>query len=166
MQKVNRPKGLIRYDSYNSIEQGDKKRLNARTAAYSGVLSLILIILISLLATRDPVETTILRTPGTLFQETADGQISNLYNIKIINKTFKDILIDLKLRNKKARLELIGGDLLIPGGELKESSFFIKIPKNDLSISSARIRIDVYSGGDLIDEIVTSFMKPNRTNKQ
>ncbi len=88
MEKVNFPRGLIRYTSYNNIVKEQKLKITPRIIGYSMVFIGLLAIVSTLLLVRKPIDTTILRTPGVMFQETADGYITNLYNIKIVNKTF------------------------------------------------------------------------------
>ncbi len=52
---------------------------------------------------RTDTETTILRTPGMLFQTREDGRISNLYAIKTVNKTPNDLPLRLELMNVEGR---------------------------------------------------------------
>jgi len=44
-------------------------------------------ILFTLVFTRSDIQSTFLRAPGALFQQTPDGQINNLYLLKLVNKT-------------------------------------------------------------------------------
>ena len=44
--------------------------------------------LVMLLLTRSDVDATLLRAPGALFQQTPEGKISNLYLLKLTNKTW------------------------------------------------------------------------------
>ncbi|MEJ2055684.1 MAG: cytochrome c oxidase accessory protein CcoG, partial [Calditrichaceae bacterium] len=73
MQKVKRPKGLIRYSSFNGIKEGIKLKVTPRIAGYSVVLIILVTALLTLMLNRKPVETTVLRTPGVLYQELDDG---------------------------------------------------------------------------------------------
>ncbi|MCX6295888.1 MAG: cytochrome c oxidase accessory protein CcoG, partial [Bacteroidetes bacterium] len=69
MGSVGLPKGLIRFDSENGIANNQKLKITSRMMAYSAVLVLLLGILVTLLVSRTDVETTIMRTPGMLYQE-------------------------------------------------------------------------------------------------
>ncbi len=44
-----------------------------------------------------------------LFQETVAGDISNLYILKLVNKTSRDIAVRLELRNSAGVVRLMGG---------------------------------------------------------
>ena len=161
MEKVNRPKGLIRYSSYLGIKEGYKLKLSPRIAGYSAVLLILVTVLFTLLLNRKPVETTIFRTPGVLYQELDDGRIANLYNLKIINKTFEHKQIELKLKSPEGSLELVGGKLIVPDDGIEESAFFVKLDRDIIKTTSVPVWIDVYSGDKLIDEIKTTFIGPN-----
>ena len=74
----------------------------------------MLVVLVVLLVGRNDFETTILRTPGMIFQERADGSYTNLYNYKIINKTNEDLTdLHIEMVSDKGYIEFIGGDTLI-----------------------------------------------------
>ena len=150
MIKVNRPKGLIKYASYNSILKGIKFKLSPRIVGYSFILIILMVVLTTMLLTRSDIETTILRTPGILYQETEQGVITNLYNIKIINKTFEKMPIKLKLEHPAGQIKMIGGDINIPESEIAETSFFVEIEKKNLFTTSIPIQIGVYSNGQLL----------------
>lgn len=160
MTKVKRPKGLIRYASYNAIQSGKKFRLTPRIIGYSTVLILLVTLLVALLANRRPVEATILRTPGVMFQETDDGRIMNLYNVVIMNKTFETKDIRLELESSKGELQIIGGELSAAEGAAVDGVFLIRLPKESITQHNTEEKIKVFANEKLVDEITTSFMGP------
>jgi cytochrome c oxidase accessory protein FixG len=166
MKKLKWPTGLIRYDSYNGISMGKKLGLSPRIFGYSIILLVLLIVTATFLFMRSPVETTILRTPGLLFQETPEGNISNLYNLKVINKTYREKPIRLKLRSPQGRIKMVGGELIVPDGGLTETAFFVEIPIKNLIFVNTPIEIEIYSGQKLLDHIRTSFLGPNQQQKE
>ena len=160
MKKLGWPKGLIRYASYLGIKEGKKLRFSPRIAGYSVILSLLLIVTAYLLFSRADIETTVLRTPGLLYQETDDQHISNLYNIKIINKTQSEIPIEIKLKSPEGRIKMIGGSLHVPGNQLVETSFFIELPEKNIKFSYIPVYLEIFSDNHLLEEIRTSFIGP------
>ncbi len=161
MDKVKKPRGLIRYDSYDSISKGERLGMSPRHIFYSVVLSVLLVVLVVLLVTRSPIETTILRTPGVLYQETEDNSISNLYNIKIINKTFEPKPIELHLRNPHGEINMVGGKMVVPEGKLAEAVFFVKLNKDLVKSVSTPLEIEIITNGEIFEIIETSFLGPN-----
>lgn len=161
MDKVGRPKGLIRFDSYNGIAEKKKLTLSPRIMAYAAVLLALIGSLVYLLYSREPIEATITRVPGTMYQEQEDGRISNLYNVQLINKTFEDAHIELKLVDEKGEIKIVGEeDLTLLGQARKESTFFIILDREDIKTNSTRLNIAVQADGEVLDEIETRFMGP------
>lgn len=162
MRKVDRPTGLIRYSSYNAIIDKTKRLLTPRVFGYSSVLVLLLVLLTGLLLTRSEIEATILRTPGTLYQQSADGQISNLYSVRVVNKSFAARPIDLRLQGIEGKISMVGGGLTVPEEGLAETAFLVEIPRERLAGINTRIQIDVISGEQVLDSITTSFIGPGK----
>ena len=160
MIKVKRPKGLIRYASYNLIEKGEKFRFTPRLIGYAAVLSLLIVILSILFFTRDPLEATILRTPGSLYQQTEDGFITNIYNVKIVNKTFEKQVIGLELQSPTGELEVIGGEFKVGEGDVAQTSFLVKLPREQIRFSNSPVTISVKAGDKILTEKRTSFVGP------
>ena len=162
MDKVQEPRGLIRYASMEGIEQGKKLKFSGRIAAYSAVLLVLLSVLVFMLVTRSTIEATILRAPGLMFQENKDGTISNLYNVQVVNKSYENRALDFRLVGVKGEIKMIGRDLNLKPSEVAESSFFIHLPSTILKESSKKLEIEVLSNGMVLDNIKTKFQGPLR----
>lgn len=160
MEKVGSPKGLIRYTSENGIVKKEKLKMTPRIMAYSGVLLVLIGFLVILLATRKDVDTTILRTPGMLFQKQENNMISNLYNIRLINKTRNAIPITLKLESENGTIKMIGKDIILAKESKTESEFFIMLPKTEIKGRKTVLFVDVYSGDKKLQRLKTTFLGP------
>ncbi|BDD00321.1 cytochrome c oxidase accessory protein CcoG [Persicobacter psychrovividus] len=162
MDKVNKPKGLIRYTSEEQIQHGHSKIFNTRSVAYSVVLVVILGLLTTLLATRTDVEATMLRVPGMLYQKTDNGEIQNLYNVKFINKTFSDVSLELKLENfSDGTIERVGGEpIKIGPNDLTDAMFFVRIPQAEIHTTKTELEVGVYHDGELMVVEKTNFLGP------
>jgi cytochrome c oxidase accessory protein FixG len=161
MDKVGRDRGLIRYDSYNGIEQGRKKIFTGRVMAYSAVLVALIGLQAFLFSIRSEVEAVILRTPGMLFQEVDETFISNLYNYQIINKTTQDISgIEFKLTTPDGRIRVVGQVPVAQKQAIAEGAFFIDMDRGKLKGRKTRLRIEVFADGKKIDDAKTNFLGP------
>ncbi len=161
MEKVGLEKGLIRYDSEEGIAKKEPFKFNTRIKAYSAVLLLLCTILVVMLTTRDDVETTILRTPGMVYQDQGDGNFSNLYNFKMINKTNNDFSITLQLESDSGEIKMVGA----PQPQLEkhgvvEGTMFVVMHQRNIKQLKMPIVIGVYSEGQLIETVETSFLGP------
>ncbi len=168
MESVGLPKGLIRYDSEEGIVKQEPKVITTRTIGYSIVLLLILTVISFLLASRTDVDATILKTYGQQYQKRENGMVSNLYNYKIINKTFEDIDAEIRLIDGNATIEMIGSDeFIIPSEEIAEGTFFLVLNMADLEERETKIKLGIYDqNGELIDKVKTSFLAPVKRKKK
>ncbi len=162
MEKVKRPKGLIRYDSYNGILSGKRNLYNKRAIAYSSILVVLLVIQAVLFTTRGKVECLFLRTPGMLYQETPEGLIQNLYNYQIVNKTGDSLPLRFQLKDGKGEIRLVGAAPVAAGNTVTEGALFILFEKEMLRPGKNRLVIQVYNESELIEEVETNFFAPGR----
>lgn len=161
MDKIKRPRGLIRLASHNHIERGDPQRFTPRMGFYSFILCALISLFLYLVFTRSAIQATFLRAPGLLYQTMADGKISNLYTVKVVNKTTHELEIALKLENIPGELKIMGGrSLRVKGGQLEQTSVLVELDPKVLAGTTTALRIGVYSGGQLRQTIKTGFVGP------
>ncbi len=161
MDKVGSPRGLIRYASLNSIEKGEPFRITPRMKLYAVVLTGLIALFLALVFTRSAVEALFLRAPGSMFTQAANGQIENLYTLKLVNKTMRDLPVELKLEDVTGQLEIMGTkNLLVPAGELLQTAVLIKLPAEALTGATTKLKVGVYSDGKRMQTVKTVFVGP------
>lgn len=160
MEKVDRPKGLVRIDSYNNILGKSTSIWTPRVLAYSAVLLVLIGIEVYLFSSRSDIDTLLLRTPGTMYYENGDGSIKNLYNYQLINKTNHEVDIRFELENVKGSIEYVGKEPSTIARNTSEGAIFISIPKEQVKKRSIDVKVNVYAGDRKVDEVSTSFIGP------
>ena len=160
MDKIGRPRGLIRYDSIAGIKDKIKFRFTPRIILYSVLLVLLFSVFTVLVASRSDLKVNVLRSPGKVFQEQGDNKISNLYHIVLVNNTFNDIPVEVKLNNPDAELKIIGKDIVIPSLGVREAEFLVLIPREKIRTTVMTMFVQVYGSGKLVDEIKMTFIGP------
>lgn len=161
MEKVGQPKGLIRYASLNSIERREPARFTPRMGVYVAVLAGLISLFLVLVLTRPAVEVIILRAPGALFQPTTEDRVENLYTLKLVNKTMRDLPVELKLENLPGKLEVMGeAHIVVPAAKLVQTSVLIELERARLTGATTRLKIGVYSGGKMLQRVSTVFVGP------
>ncbi|RAJ11379.1 cytochrome c oxidase accessory protein CcoG [Arenibacter echinorum] len=162
MEKVNLPKGLIRYASEDNIEKKSKFKFTPRLKGYTAVLVILTGILIGMLFLRNEVEANILRLPGQLYEHKEDNIISNVYTYKLVNKTTKDIPdVSFKLMSHKGTINLVRHQLFkVPAQGLAEGTLFVEINNSALEGDKNKLSIGVYSGDKLIETATARFLAP------
>jgi len=163
MDKVGAPRGLIRYASLNSIEKGEPFRFTPRMKLYAGVLAGLIALFLVLVFTRPAVEAMFLRAPGSLFTQSTEHQVENLYTLKLVNKTMRELPVELKLEDVPGQLEVMGNkNLLVPPGKLLETSVLVMMNQTNLTGAHTHLRVGVYSDGKRVQTIKTTFVGPRK----
>ncbi|MDE3237031.1 MAG: cytochrome c oxidase accessory protein CcoG [Bacteroidota bacterium] len=161
MDKVGKPRGLIRYASENSIAEGIPLRYTARMKMYTALCSLVLVVLSFILMSRKDVDATIMRTPGILYQERGADSVSNLYNIKVVNKTTKDVPLSIKLEDGKGVVSIIGKPYINVQKEGQGAgSFFVILPKRMIRDRKTKLILGLYENDKRIAIMSTNFLGP------
>lgn len=158
MEKVNLPIGLIRYASENDIQNKQKLKFTARMKAYTVVLLVLLGVETFLLSTRSDYDVTILRAKGMLYQQQPNDKISNLYTIKLVNKTRKDLPVDIKVENFDAEIQIIGKDITVKREAISEGEFFVILKNNSITQRKSVLEIGIYSNNKKIKTVKTNFL--------
>ncbi|NNG27606.1 MAG: cytochrome c oxidase accessory protein CcoG [Ignavibacteriaceae bacterium] len=166
MDKISKPRGLIRFASINSIEKNTKFRFTPRAIGYTILLTVLTGILTFLLVTRTDFSVNILRTPGLLYQERPGDKVSNIYDLNIVNKTFDEAEILLKLENIDGELSMVGKDLILKPQGIVEAKFLVILSRSDIDKMNTQIVIGVYSGDKLIKKISTSLLAPAKKKEK
>ena len=160
MGKVGNPLGLIRYASLNGIERGDRLRFTPRLAGYGAVLLALAVVLGVMIFSRADVEATLLRAPGSLFQQMPDGHFSNLYTVRVVNKTSRELPVELRLENAAGSLRVMGGKLIVLPQKLLENSILVELEASAMKSGTTPLVIGVYSNGKRLQTLKTAFVGP------
>ena len=93
MDKVKRPRGLIRYATENALaaaltpRQVRRRVLRPRVLIYTLALALLGTAMAASLALRNPLKLDVIRDRGSMGREVEDGMIENVYRLQVMNTT-------------------------------------------------------------------------------
>ncbi|PIF01684.1 MAG: cytochrome c oxidase accessory protein CcoG [Maribacter sp.] len=166
MEKINLPKGLIRYASEDEITKKEKFKFTPRLKGYSAVLFILIGVLVGMLFLRNDLEANLLRLPGQLYERKEGNIISNVYTYKLINKTTREIPdVNFKLISHKGTIKLVAKkNFVVPAQDLAEGTLFIEINNSALNGDKDKLKIGVYSNGKLIETTTARFLGPRSYN--
>ena len=119
MDKMGYEKGLVRYTTQNRIDGKSTKLLRPRIVIYASLLIIVSLALVYSIATRIPLELDIIRDRNSLYRETDDGLVENVYTLKLIN-------MDTQRHNYKLRADGL------------EEMVFIQ-PEKEITINSGEV---------------------------
>jgi cytochrome c oxidase accessory protein FixG len=91
MDKVGKPRGLIRYATENALvnkltnRQARRRVFRPRVLVYTGLLGVLVAVMFGTLALRTPLKLDVIRDRGSMGREVEDDQIENVYRLQIMN---------------------------------------------------------------------------------
>jgi cytochrome c oxidase accessory protein FixG len=101
MEKVNYPKGLIRYTSERGILEGltdsqvFRRLLRPRVLIYTTLMVVIVAIFLGSLVTRETLRVDVIRDRGSLGREIPGGLVENVYRLQISNASEQALLLTI-----------------------------------------------------------------------
>ncbi|MBX9783584.1 MAG: cytochrome c oxidase accessory protein CcoG [Chitinophagaceae bacterium] len=160
MESVGFQKGLIRFASENNIANGERLPYTTRMKMYTLLLIALLGLLSFMIFSLKDVKATVIRTPGMLFQEVGKDSVSNLYNIKVVNKTMKPIPLTVKFEGSNGKVKMVGDVVHVEKEGQGAGAFFVVLPNKDIHNIKTKIKLGLYEGNRKISEINTNFLGP------
>ena len=117
MDKMSYPRGLIRYTTENSALGKRQHIMRPRILVYATILLVLCGLLIGHMSQRIALDLDVMRDRNTLYRETNEGLIENVYTLKILNMDSKthryDLWADgvdgLKLVSEQLEIEVEAG---------------------------------------------------------
>jgi len=97
MEKMQYPKGLIRYSTQAGMEGQKTRIVRPRTLFYAVALTVLVGGFFFAVAHRTLVEVDVLRDRNALYRRLDNGDIENVYTIRIINKDTKPHALSLRI---------------------------------------------------------------------
>ncbi|QWE16177.1 cytochrome c oxidase accessory protein CcoG [Polynucleobacter sp. AP-Nino-20-G2] len=102
MEKVDYPKGLIRYTTERAIEDKESNQsairhiLRPRVLIYAAFITVLTTAFLVSLATRNPLRVDVMRDRGALAREVDGERIENIYRIQIMNASESPMKVHVK----------------------------------------------------------------------
>jgi len=168
MEKIGRPKGLIRYESYESMEANRKpvplyKR--PRVWVYSVIMSMALLGIAYGLTSLEPLELKVIHSRQPLFVLQSDGSIQNKYVLKILNKMGEDIPVTISVSGLDGAI-LVDADHAIHAkhGNVTPHTVFVRVPQEKLTAETSPIVFTVkgeHNGNSLHGDRKSVFIGPS-----
>lgn len=158
MDKVKKPRGLIRYASLNAIRSGASHWFTPRIAAYGSVWLVLVAVVSVLFMLRSDIEITLLRQEGSVWVTTTEG-VGNYYRVEIINKTSNPRNIQFDVISPKGATvkPLVDAKSVKPWSEIK-GRLLVIVPPESVVNGVGRVTIQVREGEDVVKTETTSFL--------
>ncbi|BBP44825.1 4Fe-4S ferredoxin [Thiosulfatimonas sediminis] len=146
MDKIKKPRGLIRYAS---LQEFSGKKLPAiwkrpRVIVYTSIMGFAAGAILFGLLTMSPIDVKALHERSPLFVQMSDGTIQNKWTLKIVNKKADDLRVMISVNGGPSSLNYIVGDnVVVRPGTVGSTTLLVKIPRKDLQDSNTPLKIVV-----------------------
>jgi cytochrome c oxidase accessory protein FixG len=156
MDRLNRPRGLIRYTSQAAIGGERRRLIRPRVVIYPAILLAVVTAFSIVLATRGPADVTVMRGVGGPFVELPGGDIGNPVKIKVVNRSDRLSSFTITLSGAKdLRFSVEENPVRVPPGQAKALVGMISAPAATFHDGESAIRVAVTSEDPLFRKEVT-----------
>lgn len=153
MDKMGYPKGLISFTSEERLSGGTTHIVRPKLVGYFVVLLVMVGLLVADIVTRIPLEVDIIRDRNSLYRETNDGLIENVYTIKVLNKSQQTRTYTIEVSGLPEYRFIGDQDVTVQGGEVYSTPISVATDPYNLEDVVTEIQFTVTSIDD--GEVVT-----------
>ena len=134
MDKMQYPRGLIRYTTENALEHHPTHILRPRVVMYACLLGILITAFGVSLTLRKPVAVDVIRDRNALYRMLDDGRVENVYDLKIMNKTEHQHRFVVAVRGQGAlTLDPEPATFVVRSGEVFPAAVRVRRPAYDPS---------------------------------
>ncbi len=150
MEKIDRPKGLIRYESLDELEGKEERPLYKRPRiwVYNAILLAALMGIAYGLSTIDAIELKVIHARQPLFVLQSDGSVQNQYTLKVLNKLTADTEVKVRVLGVDG-VVLVDAErpILAVMGTVTPRVIFVRVPRKNLTAESLPITFVIEGEG-------------------
>jgi cytochrome c oxidase accessory protein FixG len=144
MEKVGKPRGLIRYTSREILAGTARHMLRPRTVIYPIALTVFLGAFIYGLSTKAAADVTLLRAVGSPFTIDANGYVTNQVRLKIANRSDGDQAYRIEVSGAETGTVVVPmNPFLVTRGHTGATSFFVTLPPGAFAAGEPAISVRI-----------------------
>lgn len=164
MAKVGYPKGLVRYATENTLRGGAYRLWRPRLLAYGGVFMAMAVAFSYTLLTRVPLEVDIIRERNRLYRETPQGDIENVYQLRVLNMDQRDHTYRIEVSGIDGVRVVGEPEVHVAAGAIADVALRLQAPADQVASGSTPVRFTVATSDDKRWRVVeeSRFIAPQR----
>ncbi|MDR5904677.1 cytochrome c oxidase accessory protein CcoG [Franzmannia qiaohouensis] len=148
MDRMGYPRGLVRYTTERALEGGKTHILRPRLAGYLAALLVMMGLFAWALGERVPLEFDLERDRNSLYQQTRDGRISNVYTLNVRNLDDREHIYRIYVDGPEG-LTLVGNDTLrIGANSSRIAAIELTLDPEQIDMPSKTIEVRLVSQSD------------------
>ena len=167
MDKIGKPRGLIRYASLDELSGKPRKTMyqHPRTLVYLGIILLALGGIVWGLTHMGSMTLKVVHERQPLFVQMSDGSVQNKYDFKVLNKTDRDLHVKVSAEGGVAGQVIIGAENPVTHhGRSTSFTIFVKAPAQNIKkdVVPIQFRIESVEDPNVFAEYTSKFYGPNQ----
>jgi len=153
MDKMNYPRGLIKFSTQNGVEQGWdtkqmlKRAMRPRVLVYSAILLTITTAVGVSLYMRTPLRVDVMRDRGSMARMVEQGRIENVYRLQIMNATEETQRYAISVSGLPGITLDPGTEVEVLPTEVRSAAVRVQIPPGAAPTGSHPIQFEIRSTG-------------------
>jgi cytochrome c oxidase accessory protein FixG len=148
MDKMNYPRGLVRYSTQAMIEGNTAHVLRPRTIIYAVLLTALVLGFGYAVTHRDRVDIDVLRDRNALYRQLNDGRIENVYTVRIINKDTQSHEFAISVDDlPDAEIDSEHATYTVAAAEVKSVAVRVRVPAHAV-VGGNNIELKIYAVDD------------------
>jgi cytochrome c oxidase accessory protein FixG len=162
MDKMEYPRGLIRYTSEHALEGGHTHWLRPRIIGYVVVLALMVGLFWYNILSRVPLELTVIRDRNQLYTTTDTGAVENIYTLQLVNMHPDGHEFTISISGIEGASIIGDTRYRVSGGEVRSITLRVRAEPEALDKPSTELDFEAVAGDlpSLRARSESRFMKP------
>ncbi len=161
MEKMDYPKGLIRYTTENLLNQRPSRVIRPRSVIYTLILSILIAGVAYAMISRDLTKVDIMRDRNVLYREVAGGVVENVYTARILNKDKADHSYQFEVTGIDVTELLVDmQQLVVPSGAVAEATLAVRANADFSGSRDISIQVYAQDDSDVSAESAAKFIAP------
>ena len=149
MDKIGRPRGLIRYSSERAVEEGKAKVLRPRVILYPMILAAVFSLFVTVLMSKGHADVWIGRGLGKPFNVLPSGEVNNQLRARVTNRTNEDAVYTFSIVSPEGvRVQEGYETLAVEAGEEESLQFPVMADPSVFTVRQIPIVVRITDGGE------------------
>jgi len=167
MERIGKPRGLVRYDSLAGLARRPKRVWRTRVVLYLALMLVAVTLLTTRVAGRDVVGLSVTRAPGIPYLVQADGRVRNLFTLHLSNTDASVRTVTVELEGpESAELLVPGQPFEVPSGGRVTAEVFVLIPQELIGTAQTAITFRVMENGQVLSQAGAVLLGPVRGRRE
>jgi polyferredoxin len=163
MDRVGKPRGLIRYSSQAALQGATVRKLRPRVVLYPTALAITLGGFLFALGTRAPADITVLRGRGEPYVIEPDGRVANQLRVKITNRSSVDHVYHVSIDGADAGAMIAPDNpMRVEAGQTAAMAMFVMLPADAFHDGGRNITVRVADGSGYTGAVPYRLVGPER----